>query len=734
MNKFIAFAVCIIFLPIIMQAQKNKKKSTKDIPLPQEAIYIRSIDTLLKPAAFATKIFYDGVQNAIDKIDNLDGELNNKVSNYSNKYTDEFITNKIILNAKHALIYIENETFDENPNANTNIKKPLFNQLKTNLLFFYKNLKKQTLPIDSFYNFINRFEDLVEATKYKKLNEFVAQNLDLSTYLNRDYFKNKDSLQSILNNSLCKSHPQLMGSSLKALEPYSNKCFVISYLASTASNEILKYAMSTSKEKEYLNTCNNANIVAINTIAKDANKPLNAIAFLGPYLRQELTLNQINNWTATDATYFSHIIDLYQTKETVSNNVIKRDVFLIANNYIRTLNELHNSSDIVRFKCLEELGAKELYYVLVNGDAEIYTSSFIGTYNRLMKKVKDGTELLELVKYDKFRTFIRMAANYNVLNAFLATMSSEQKNKVMKSFAQNLGSKKAVDLEAAVDVADSYGSITDEEIKTLIKITVEENYNKNNADGNEKATNLYKVLLAVCDGETELGNTINITNIPIENLKFDSSNIIYEQVFFYGDEDGIQGYNGFISGYKGSPAEWTVDLSAEYWVKITSKKGKQPFIIYANKALKEPDDEIAQLALLDYLIEKDIHPTIIVHRGHSYHLKNTLQTLNTENKIVIVGSCGGYQNLNTIIANAPDAHIISTKQVGKFKINQPIINAVNSSITKGENVDWVNIWQGLEKKFKGDPNEEDFKDYIPPYKNLGSLFLKTYNNLNKAKE
>jgi hypothetical protein len=41
----------------------------------------------------------------------------------------------------------------------------------------------------------------------------------------------------------------------------------------------------------------------------------------------------------------------------------------------------------------------------------------------------------------------------------------------------------------------------------------------------------------------------------------------------------------------------------------------------------------------------------------------------------------------------------------------------------GKNIEWIPFW----KKFKqrtGDP--EGFDDYIPPYKNLGALYIKAY--------
>jgi hypothetical protein len=42
------------------------------------------------------------------------------------------------------------------------------------------------------------------------------------------------------------------------------------------------------------------------------------------------------------------------------------------------------------------------------------------------------------------------------------------------------------------------------------------------------------------------------------------------------------------------------------------------------------------------------------------------------------------------------------------------------------------MWASLTKQFAADPNPaiiESWEDYIPPYKNLGAIFLKGYNNM-----
>jgi hypothetical protein len=131
--------------------------------------------------------------------------------------------------------------------------------------------------------------------------------------------------------------------------------------------------------------------------------------------------------------------------------------------------------------------------------------------------------------------------------------------------------------------------------------------------------------------------------------------------------------------------------------------------------------------LNEYLASRKLKPTIVIHRGHSYHLKYTLEQLAPSAKIIVLGSCGGYNNLNEVLSICPDAHIISSKQVGTKTVNEPILQAINADLSLGKSIDWMSTWKELSSRFQNDAAaREKFDDYIPPYKNLGAIFIKAY--------
>jgi hypothetical protein len=153
-----------------------------------------------------------------------------------------------------------------------------------------------------------------------------------------------------------------------------------------------------------------------------------------------------------------------------------------------------------------------------------------------------------------------------------------------------------------------------------------------------------------------------------------------------------------------------------------------PVTIYANKPLDETLDldALAQDSLNTYLEENNLKPTVVIHRGHSYYLQQTIDQLAPSAKVILLGSCGGYQKLNSVMSICPAAHIISSKQVGTGIINQGLVDAISERLRQKKDLNWPTLWGSLEARFNGSAKEK-FDDYVPPHKNLGAIFIMAYN-------
>jgi len=415
---------------------------------------------------------------------------------------------------------------------------------------------------------------------------------------------------------------------------------------------------------------------------------------------------------------FSALSDMLQRKAT--------DVF------VNVMNELHDASETVRFKIAEPLTSQEIYYLIVNTEEVIYTSTYTNLYKRMMERFpgRRSDSLLMSVHLDRFKKFIKMAANYNRLDDFLNAMPLARSNQLMYAFVNGL--QRTASLEDAVDVADSYGSIQNAELKAFLKEQVNFNIENSRKQNDRRGEVIYQILSTLFRSAED--STINLSEIlgipPVYRVDYNTlqnaGGEVVQHVFFYGDEDGVTSFRNFMGLFNGKP-EWNVTTLKE-WVVIKALKGTA-YTIYANLPLdyKQDLDQQAQEHLIKYLSDNNIEPTVVVHRGHSYHLKYTLRQMLPSSRIVMLGSCGGYQNLAKILNINEDAHIISTKQVGSYSVNEPILRSLNEHIRNGKNIEWISFWNQVGQSVKSDARASELiKDYVPPHKNLGAIFIKAY--------
>ncbi len=402
--------------------------------------------------------------------------------------------------------------------------------------------------------------------------------------------------------------------------------------------------------------------------------------------------------------------------------------------YVKKINDLHSSPDAVRFQSVQSLRPQDLYYIIVSADEEMYTSTYLGLYKRLLSHFKDQSadSVLSLVHNDKFRKFMRIAATYNTITDFLRLMSPEKSSSLVHSFISDIEDNDEDEAIAnATDVADAFISLSKDPLfNTYVKQELEDGLKKSRRNDHYQSQRLYSILQRVYDLATndQSGNNLsaNYKQLSFSSLK-DKKGNISELVLFYGDEDGKSSYNSFMNLFK-DKTQWDVSVN-DSWVMISSLHG-QPIKIYASLPLKTEDEKdlAAQEALSDYLNQQSIKPSILIHRGHSYHLPNTLKYLDPSVKLAILGSCGGYRNMKKIIEINPDVQIIASKQVGSMAVNDPLLRHLNNDLAEGRSIDWVNFWSELNEAFKNDATASKlFEEYIPPYKNVSSYVIRLYN-------
>lgn len=725
----IGFVLTSVLIAKNAEAQKNKKDKED-----KKKVSIYDVDTLVQPVPMQRSLFFDKVKKQQRRADASDGKVDGYINFNDDADASKSLTNSLINEVNRIQIMIENLPVEDKFVENQT-KLGYHRSLENVLVQFNNDNKVQP----SYYRKLVQNFRLMIISKYEgSLSSFVKNNVNIYTLGNSQLLNDVD--KEFLCEEIGKQDPMLL---IKKLPEFANKpCadIVIAGAAKIVPDEIFNYASSTNVSlKSAVERNKDPLVQTIVRIVKQSKSPLKAKTFLSDIHNNKLTIAEVDQITSNQDLFFKNLVRLKIENDGLGNSSINSELeYRSLRDYVRVMDELHDKTEAVRFKCIENLSPEALYYVIVYGQEEIYTSSFTGAFKRLMEKMKpmNGDEFLEKLHYDKFRTFIRMSAGFSRLDQFLATFTEEKKKTLMKDFVANLDKGKEDELEDAVDVADAFGSIEDSALVEFLKQEVRDNYELAGKKRSKKGLKVYALLATLFEGAkdsltdelaAERSKKLNLAPInfvPYANLINDSQAVV-EQFFFYGDEDGKMSYNSFLTNFKGP--KWKITTS-KYWVNITSTTGK-PVNVYANLPLTEPEDEEAQKALNKYMDENDLHPAIVVHRGHSYHLPTTLERLSDKTKVVVLGSCGGYHNLSTILNNSPDAQIISTKQTGAMAVNEPIVKALNDNLSEGTDVNWVNMWKRLGSEFKGKTSEATFKDYVPPHKNLGAIFIKAYRKL-----
>ena len=715
---------------------KYKKKDTVKIN-PYE------VDTLLHPIPLSRQLFHDKIDKEQNIADTRDGRSDHKVRCKGDTSLTPMLTKALLADVDKIQVMIENMPANGRDGVVENQEKIRCLTAVREMMVAYNSDRKP----DPFYykKLVANMHGMIIASNENKMMEFVKANANMYSLDNsKKMLDNQPAERAYLYVAMGNEYPVVM---IKRLDEYALDTFAGSIIAAAARvvpDVVFNYATSTNFPlKNAIYRANDTLVQTIVRIAAESKAPLKALPFLCDLYKGTITLTQVDAIAEDQNLYYNNLVRLKIQNDSIGRYTYTQELAYRSLKFVREMDELHEEKDEVRFKCIDGMSPEALYYIMVYGQDEIYTSSFLGAFKRMQERMKPmrGNQLLDTLNNDHFRTFIRMCAGYNTLSDFLGTMGDTAKTVLMTNFTGGLEKGRDDDLEDAVDVADAFGSIHDSVLTAFLGNKVKANYETSYKEESKKGLVVYGILASlfegnkISDNDTGASVTSARLHLPLINkVRYkdltDDSGVVYQQVFFFGDKDGQDSYDSYMGQFKNDP-KWKISTDKKYWTMITST-GEHKTVIYANLPILEPvgEDEVAQNTLCKYLADSGIHPTIMIHRGHSYHLPQTLSKLNKDVKIVILGSCGGYHNLATVLDHSPDAHIVSSKQVGAREVNEPIIRAMNADILAGQDINWITMWQELAVYFSKKPDLQDkFSDYVPPYKNLGAIFIKAYRRM-----
>lgn len=519
------------------------------------------------------------------------------------------------------------------------------------------------------------------------------------------------------------------------------------YIFGSNRPEMLVNYVQSSRNNELVNLIRSNPSTLIKTLLSlTGEKNLkNYLPFLKQISEQQLQPADIDKLRGEPSRYFKTLVDAEISNfASGADKVTMESSQRYLHEYAKTfftdiINSLHEETDKVRFAVLEGMRAQDLYYIITTGEDELYTSSYLYTYKKLMQNFdkNNADSLLTMVKNDMFRKFLLMAGRYNTLSAFLHQMPNEQSIAIIKKMLQGLENSDKYDIGEIINAAEAFpGIVSDEGLAQLTLNEINSNYTRWTAAANKNGIRVYSVLTdlfnLVKGNETGVMSEIPQAAAPYYRVSHNSlrgkDGRINQVVVFFGDEDGKSSYASFLSNYSDA-SQWTIEKNSN-WVKISSKK-LYPMSIYANLPLDNDlgKDLLAQDSLLRYLKRNQVEPHVLILRGHSYHLINSFKFFSPSIRLAILGSCGGYREITEILRYSPHVQVISTKQIGSKQVNEPMLKYINTMLLNEKELAWSTMWDQLESQFVSKKQAyEYFREYIPPYKNIPLLVTALFKN------
>lgn len=402
---------------------------------------------------------------------------------------------------------------------------------------------------------------------------------------------------------------------------------------------------------------------------------------------------------------------------------------------ISEMNSRHNETHAKRFESIKSYSPKELYALLISDAGDVknnvdplsYPSTYQGVFDRLLEGMKQeklsGTDLLVSVGSYQLDGFVRVAVERGRFDDFLSTIEFDERIALIESLLGDISTQVDVSIPTGI-MADVLRQTKDAKLKSLMIHQIKERFLSTPAESGD-LRRAYGVLSVLADPEAswipqdERAEYVLPDQSTLETKELESNEgVVVERYFFYDDEDGATSYRNFLDSFQGKSG-WKIDQKPGY-VIVSSTGQKRSVKIYANEPSTGPneDNPDRQDAVEKVFEAQGIEPTVVVHRGHVYHQDRTLERLPASTKLLVLGSCGGFAKVDSIMTEHDGIQVLSTKGTGTKLVNDTVLRALEGEMQTEDRLVWKDLWSDLSKKLG---NNIDFHSYVPPDQNFHPL-------------
>ncbi|MBU1151559.1 hypothetical protein KJ632_01880, partial [Patescibacteria group bacterium] len=399
---------------------------------------------------------------------------------------------------------------------------------------------------------------------------------------------------------------------------------------------------------------------------------------------------------------------------------------------VGTMNDKHEKPKEERQKLINDFPVEGLYDLVVREAENISIPSFKEViFPVLMRKMKEANmDAMEFVKHcdpemKDLSILIHTFAKFTKLNPLLSTIRTQKKRDEFFKTLISVVNPEKDGLKDGLFIYQTMNVLMKGDLKYLPKMEKSLKDAYENSEGNRKL--IYGIMASAHesfvksekDFFAELGKKYPMQKLSALEQKelVNKDNEVIQQYFFYNDGDGRESFDHMMSLY----GAWEKEDHESFMI-LKKVIGDISILKYVNKPQAE-DEGID--GIKKYLEDKDLSTIEIVHRGHSYHVRKTIERIPKSARIVFLGSCRGFSLIDNVIKKAPKAHIISTKATGLMTVNDPLLKLIDETIARGEGIEWDSLWEEAGKKLS---TNSEWKYYVNPAKNSSVQFINVYNN------
>lgn len=491
--------------------------------------------------------------------------------------------------------------------------------------------------------------------------------------------------------------------------------------------------------------------VISNLVSKSNNLTVKAVSSIKPGIyfdktmpfglaiwENKVTADAIEKLSLTPNEYYrafvTEVLRLHTSPEQQIKSYLKQPIFeenkKLANQYyISVINSLHESPDKIRFQILNTLSTRELYFIILGGSGEIYTSSFLYVYKKFIAdSEKEGlNQFFESIGYYQFDQFLSNISGYGLVDNLVGKISQVSFTRIITKYIIKLSSKQQTDREIllnAMTMAEILYSIKHHDtIKNILIAKIDSLQSLPDMQNFVLIKKINKGFKGILEGKMDYNAEDSYEVLQVKKLKKDNN--IVQAWFFYDDDDAASSFSNSLASFDVKMWDRT-DMGN--FIVFNSRSGNN-MRVYMNKPNTKPGCDTAQDEMLRHIAKEGFEVTSFIHRGHSYYLFQSIRKISASSQFVFMGSCGGYNEVVSVFQLNPDMNIISTRNIGSKQINDPLLYRINTDIVNNKDINWNILWKDFNARFQDKHTKDLFSSYIPPNKYIGMKFIRKVLNL-----